>query len=98
MWKPHRLGVRGAFSFGARIHTSQVEGFCAAPTQGREVRGFYREQRALIDRLIKQTITRDAFELQSGDKCRPRYVLGLFRKVLEHISIGRNPSDSGIRL
>src|ERR1700674_357791 len=88
MGKPHRFMIGGAVRLWTRIHVSEIERFIASPTQSREISWVQREKRALVYRLIEQTVAGDAFQLQGRDKRGARNFFRLLGKILHHITVG----------
>src|SRR6202521_316296 len=98
MRKPHSFLVGGAVGLRTRIHASKIEWFLAPPAQRREVNRIQREQGALEHGLVKESVTRDPFDLQGRHKLRAGHVFHLLRKIFENVSIGGEASNPRIGL
>src|SRR2546426_304085 len=81
--QPDGLLVGRPLRDGAVIQFFQVKGCGAPPAQSREVIRVNREQRALINRLVKQAITRNAFRFERAQERRPGDPVEVLRKILE---------------
>src|SRR5581483_12065520 len=56
-----------------------------------------REERTPVDRLVKQAVARNALQLQRGDESGAGDLFCLLREILQHVSVGSRPGDSGLR-
>src|SRR6202162_5054523 len=88
MRKPNCFVVGGTISLLARIHIPEIKRLFASPAQSWKIRGVEREERAFVNRFIKQAIAWNAFRLQRSYKLSPRDVFCLVLEIFEHITIG----------
>src|SRR2546425_4685428 len=96
--QPDGLLVGRPLRDGAVIQFLQVKRCGAPPAQSREVIRVNREQRALINRLVEQAITRNAFRLERAQERRPGNPVEVLRKILEDVLVTGKTSVARVTL
>src|ERR1700730_11906853 len=90
MRKPHCFVIRGTIRFwtSMHVHIPQIEESFPTPTQGWKIGRIQWEERAFVDRLLKEPVTRNGLGLQRSNKLRARNSLCLILKIFEHVPVG----------
>src|SRR5207247_10547057 len=70
VWEPDGLMVGRPFGGRAAVQVSQIERSRPVPAQRRILGRVYREQRALVNRLVEEPVAGNALQLQRRHQCR----------------------------